>query len=97
MPLTIKERNDRFEPAELGENLDQLHQDDHQALDHLIQASRLIDTLYFRQAWSGNEALRTELQAKAGQSDEDAGRYLCFDLNRGPWDRTSDHEPFIAG
>ncbi|KAJ1656475.1 hypothetical protein IWQ61_003961 [Dispira simplex] len=97
MSLTLRERISRFEPAPLGEDVSHLHADDRAALVKLVEVCKYIDMLYYRQAWKGNEALRAQLEAKAKQSPEVADQLLCFELNRGPWDRTTDHEPFIPG
>ncbi|KAJ1978814.1 hypothetical protein H4R34_003060 [Dimargaris verticillata] len=97
MPVDLGQKIARFEPAVLGEDISQLHPDDVRALKELAQVSQYIDTLYLRQYWSGNEQLRTDLRAKANQSEADAQRYTLFDLNRGPWDKTSHYEAFVSG
>ncbi|KAJ1929491.1 hypothetical protein IWQ60_001103 [Tieghemiomyces parasiticus] len=95
MAPSLKDRIRRFEPAVLGEDLSTLHTDDRAALKHLVEVCHRFDNIYFSQVWRGNPALREALRARAGESEADADRYLCFDLNRGPWDRTADHEPFV--
>ncbi|KAJ1973955.1 hypothetical protein H4R35_003846, partial [Dimargaris xerosporica] len=97
MPVDLGQKIARFEPAVLGEDISRLHPDDVRALKELAQVSQYIDTLYLRQYWSGNEQLRADLEAKVNQSEADAQRYTLFELNRGPWDKTSHYEAFVPG
>lgn len=56
----------------------------------LIQASEVMDDLYWRQSWDGD---RAELLAKA---PDDATRDL-IQLNFGPWDRLNADTPLLGG
>ncbi len=59
----------RFAPTILTADLSNLAARDRQALSKIIAAAKLLDPLFLRQAWSGNEALKTKLEA-----DKDYGR-----------------------
>ena len=53
----------RFAPTELTADVSKLSPKDRQALDKIIAAAKLLDPLFLRQVWSGNEALEKKLQA----------------------------------
>ena len=92
----------RFAPVDLAVDLSALPANERDALRLLIQASQVIDALYLRQVWAGNETLLQALAAEAGEgSGADASlARACLDyfiLNKGPWSRIDDNEPFIPG
>src|SRR4051812_49157364 len=58
----LRARLARFAPVDLSADLSSLPANEREALRLLILASRVIDSLYLRQVWAGNEAL---LQALA--------------------------------
>src|SRR5439155_5767830 len=45
----------RFAPTQISADLSRLSQADRQVLAKLVQASKIIDALFLRQAWAGNE------------------------------------------
>ena len=47
----------RFVPIDLTVDTSHLSPNDRAALKKLIEAARIIDRLFYRQLWSGNEAL----------------------------------------
>ena len=53
----------RFAPTEITADVSQLSAGDRQALTKIIEAAKLLDPLFLRQVWSGNEALRNKLAA----------------------------------
>src|SRR6185436_5113828 len=53
----------RFAPTVLTANTASLSPKDRKALTKIIAAARLIDPLYLRQVWSGNDALLQKLEA----------------------------------
>jgi peptidase M49-like protein len=66
-----------------------LNENERQVVAKLIEASKFIDEIFWRQASQSNPELRTHLQAQGG-----AG-YDYFLINRGRWDRLKENEPFI--
>jgi hypothetical protein len=56
----------------------------------LIEASKYLDEIYWRQVSEKNPELRKELAKTGGPAYE----YLV--INKGPWDRLKDDEPFIG-
>ena len=85
----------RFAPAELKVNTSALSAGDKQALQKLIDAARVIDSLFLTQRWSGNAALRAQLQ-KDGSALGKA-RLHYFDLNKGPWSELDGQIAFLPG
>ncbi|HEV8482343.1 MAG TPA: hypothetical protein VGV87_02195 [Blastocatellia bacterium] len=92
-PLAAKIR--RFAPTDIGADPSHLAEGDRKALDKIIEAAKLLDPLYLRQVWSGNEALKKKLEADT--SAEGNLRLHYFMINKGPWSRLDKNEPFIEG
>src|SRR5688572_364775 len=93
--LELARKIARFSPTTLTADTSKLTPKDRQALDKIIAAAKLLDPLFLRQVWSGNEALEKKLQAdKSG-----AGRLRLhyFYINDGPWSRLDEKKPFIEG
>jgi hypothetical protein len=93
----------RFAPAEIGADLSALLKSERDALARLIDAARVMDALFLRQVWAGNEAMLLELAQQAAipvgprASRTAATRLHCFLINKGPWDRLDRNAPFIPG
>ncbi|MEK6409826.1 MAG: hypothetical protein AABN34_23110 [Acidobacteriota bacterium] len=85
----------RFAPTDLSADTSHLSENDRKALDKLIQAAKLLDPIFLRQVWSGNEALLKKLEADT--SPEGRERLHHFMINKGPWSRLDKNEPFIDG
>ena len=85
----------RFAPTELTADVSKLSPKDRQALDKIIAAAKLLDPLFLRQVWSGNEALEKKLQADKTPAGRQRLHY--FYINDGPWSRLDNKEPFIEG
>jgi hypothetical protein len=90
----------RFAPADIVADVAALPANERQALVKLIDASRLMDSLFLRQVWAGNDAALQRLARAAVDdaraSDADA-RLHYFLINKGPWSRLDHNEPFIDG
>ena len=61
----------RFAPTDLAADLSGLSPGDRTALRHLVQAAQVMDALFLRQVWAGNESMFYEL---AGDDTPAAGR-----------------------
>src|SRR5687768_15820006 len=55
----------RFAPAEIGADLGALPPNERQALAKLVEAARVMDGLFLRQVWAGNDALLQRLSRDA--------------------------------
>ncbi|MGE0447672.1 MAG: hypothetical protein AB7P99_20785, partial [Vicinamibacterales bacterium] len=85
----------RFAPVDLTADISALPENERQALAKLIEASKVIDALFLRQAWSGNEALLLDLVRDT--SDLGRARLHYFLVNKGPWSALDENEPFVPG
>ena len=85
----------RFAPTVLTANTARLSAGDRRALQKIIQAAKLLDPLFLRQVWSGNEALHQKLEADKSIAGRQRLHY--FLINDGPWSRLDSNEPFIEG
>jgi hypothetical protein len=92
-PLAAKIR--RFAPTDITADTSRLSEGDRKALEKIIQAAKLMDSIYYRQVWSGNEALKKKLEADQSPLGRDSLHY--FIINKGPWSRLDKNEPFIDG
>ena len=73
-----------------------LDENERQVVAKLVEASKLIDEIFWRQVSEENPALRTRLAEQAKASPRDRAAYAYFLSNKGRWDRIADDEPFIA-
>jgi len=85
----------RFAPTTLTADTSKLAPKDRQALDKIIAAAKLLDPLFLRQVWSGNDALDKKLMADKTAAGRQKLHY--FYINDGPWSRLDNNEPFIEG
>jgi len=84
-----------FAPVDLTVDVSALPENEQRALGKMIEAARIMDTLFLRQAWAGNAPMLLALLADktpAGQA-----RLREFIRNKGPWDRLAHDKPFVDG
>jgi hypothetical protein len=91
----LKRMTARFAPVDLTANVAALPAGERQALAKLVEAARLMDALYVRQVWAGNEAMFLDLVRDT--SDLGRARLHYFLINKGPWSRLDHNEVFIPG
>ncbi|MGK2856908.1 MAG: dipeptidyl-peptidase 3 family protein [Thermoanaerobaculia bacterium] len=65
-------------------------------LEKLVEASRIIDDIYWIQVAEENTRVKAELETAATASPEHAKALALFTMNHGRWDRLSEDEPFVA-
>jgi hypothetical protein len=85
----------RYAPVELRADVSRLPDSERVALAKLVQASRIVDALFLRQVWAGNEALLLALAPDRTPLGE--ARLAAFLRNKGPWDRLDGDRPFLPG
>jgi len=90
----IEKRVAQFAPVNLSADLSPLTDEDRKVLGKLVEAAKLMNEIYLRQAWTGNPAMRQQLQSDGGEHAEAARQY--FAINFGPWDRLAERQPFIG-
>jgi hypothetical protein len=100
----------RFAPADIGADISSLPDRERRALARLVDAAKLMDSLFMRQVWAGNEAMLEELARKAivgSRAGSGAGGKAAFStpftrlhyflINKGPWSRLDHDRVFIPG
>jgi hypothetical protein len=85
----------RFAPVELRADISSLPESEREALRRIIEAARIMDPLFLRQVWAGNQALLMELLGDSSGLGE--ARQHAFIINKGPWSRLDHDAPFIPG
>ena len=92
---TLQTMAARFALTEIGADLSKLSAADRRVLAKLVDAAKIIDALFLRQAWSGNEAMLLDL----ARDETPAGRARLhyFLINKGPWSRLDHNQPFVPG
>jgi len=85
----------RFAPVEIGADISDLPAAEQQALVRMLEAALIMDTLYLRQVWAGNESLLAQIQNDT--SPLGTARLHYFRINKGPWSRLDHNAPFIPG
>src|SRR5215813_11857700 len=85
----------RFAPTTLTADTSKLSANDRQALSKIIAAAKLLDPLFLRQVWSGNDGLEKKLLADKSAAGQQRLHY--FYINDGPWSRIDSNEPFVDG
>ncbi|HEX4959839.1 MAG TPA: peptidase [Thermoanaerobaculia bacterium] len=90
----IQKRVAQFAPTPFSADLSPLSTEDRKVLDKLVEAAKLMNEIFLRQAWTGNPALREELKTLQGANAAATRDY--FTINFGPWDRLAERQPFIG-
>jgi len=85
----------RFAPVDLTADVSKLPDNERQALGKLVAAAKIFDGLFLRQVWEGNETMLLDL----AQDNSPLGlaRRHYFVINKGPWSRLDENQPFIPG
>ena len=83
----------QFAPTPLTADVAGLSSQDRQALAKLIEAGHVIDHIFLRQLWSGNEDLLRRLQRDTSPLGKQ--RLHLFWLYKGPWSDLNDHRAFL--
>jgi hypothetical protein len=85
----------RFAPVEITADISKLPASEKSALAKMVKAGYVMDALFLRQVWAGNENLLLQL-LKDG-SVLGRARLHYFLINKGPWSRLDSNKPFIPG
>jgi hypothetical protein len=85
----------RFAPTDIKVDLAKVSAADRKVLAKLVEASKIMEAIFQRQVWVGNDAMLVELARD--QSPEGRARLHNFIINKGPWDRLDHNKPFVPG
>jgi len=91
----LKTMTARFAPVDLSADLNKLPANERQALSKLVEAAKVMDALFLRQVWAGNETMLLNLVQDT--SEIGRARLHYFLLNKGPWSRLDHNDSFIPG
>jgi hypothetical protein len=89
----LKKMEAAFAPVPLNVDVKALPESEKKALASIIQAAQIMDGLYLRQVWAGNEARLLDLLQD--QSELGRARVRMFALYKGPWIRLEENRPFL--
>ena len=85
----VKPRPEIYETVQLTTDLSQLSDSEREMLPLLIEAAKIMDGLFWQEAYPEEKAI------DESQLDEAALKF--FDVNYGPWDRLDGNKPFVEG
>lgn len=85
----VMQRIGIYAPVELTADLSALSDTQRALIAKLIEASEIMDGLFWKQAYGDKDALLNSLQ------DENTRRFA--EINYGPWDRLAGDRPFVDG
>jgi len=90
----IAERRAQFVEQSLTADVSHLSAGDREALIHLVEAARVMDEIFWLQAWAGNPGFAPDVAALEGDGAEAAQNY--YRIMYGPWDRLVHNEPYLG-
>ncbi|GGW80522.1 dipeptidyl-peptidase 3 family protein [Alteromonas halophila] len=79
-----------YEPVTLQSDLSHLSSDQHEMLSILIDAAKIMDDLFWQQAFYKDKS-----EFLAGLKNDDVNHFAM--INYGPWDRLNGEAPFLSG
>lgn len=85
----VAEKLATYREVRLTTDLSQLSEKEKQMIPLMIEASKIMDQLFWYEAYGDKEAFISSL------TDEATQKYAM--INYGPWDRLANNEPFIEG
>ncbi|HLE60721.1 MAG TPA: hypothetical protein VI700_04225 [Thermoanaerobaculaceae bacterium] len=90
----VKARRTQFVQGTLDADTSSLSAPDLKALDRLVNAARIVDQIFLRQAWVGNPTFAPRVAALTGPDAQAVKDY--YRIMAGPWDRLKGFEPFLG-
>lgn len=88
-PNPIVDKLEDYKTVKLTTDLSQLSDNEKAMLPKLIEAAKIMDELFWFEAYGDKDALMSEI------TDEAMVKYL--NINYGPWDRLDDNKSFLDG
>jgi hypothetical protein len=92
---TLQQMAARFAPTDISADLSALSESDRRVVARLVEASKIVDGLFLRQVWAGNDAMLADLARD--RSAEGRARLHYFLINKGPWSRLDHNAVFVPG
>ena len=91
----LKQMSARFAPVKIKYDTSKLSSGDRKALAKLIEAAKVLNSIFMDQLWSGNRDLYQELEKDTTPLGK--ARLHYFWLNKGPWSDLDAHTAFLPG
>ncbi|HET6146180.1 MAG TPA: hypothetical protein VFH68_01515 [Polyangia bacterium] len=91
----LKKLAARLAPVDLNADVDRLPANERAALALILRAAQIMEPLFRRQVWAGNETLFSELIRDSTPLGRE--RLHAFLQNQGPWLRLDEERPFLPG
>lgn len=85
----LKQKLDMYTTVRLTSDLSQLTEKERQMIPLLIEAGKIMDKLFWYEAYGKGDSLLAALDNNAAKQ--------FVQINYGPWDRLNNNEPFIEG
>jgi hypothetical protein len=85
----------RFAPVEISADITQLPAGERRALAKIVQSGWIMDALFLRQVWAGNQSMLLDLLKD--ETPLGRARLHYFLINKGPWSRLDSNAAFISG
>jgi len=96
----LKEQIARYAQVDISYDENLLSEPERTALAKIVQAGAVMDEIFLRQVWDGNEALRRQLVEKMGTDGENKelwkDLYHFYRINFGPWNRLEHDVAFVG-
>src|SRR2546427_8349738 len=91
----LQQMSDDIATTEIGVDLSKLSEGDRRVLAKLVEASKIVDALFLREVWAGNDAMLLDLVRD--ESPLGRARLHYFLINKGPWSRLDHNAVFVPG
>jgi hypothetical protein len=92
---TLQKKTARFAPVDITADVASLPPNERQALARILEAAELMDALFMRQVWGGNQPMLLSLLRDGSPLGRE--RLRAFLLHRGPWDTLDEDAVFVPG
>ena len=90
LPMSkIDQKVKEFKKVELDADISHLSDDQREMINHLIDVARIMDEIFWQQAYGDKDELLNRIQTE--------GLKTFVRINYGPWERLNDNQPFIEG
>jgi Peptidase family M49 len=91
----LKKKISRYSLTVVSASTASLSRNDRLALQKIIEAAKLMDPLFLKQDWSGNLAMKKQLEKDTTALG--GLRLHYFNIEKGPWSSLDNGEPFVPG
>lgn len=94
--ILLQKQLNRYAPIHLDAELNGLSEADKKALTFIIKASLIIEEIFYKQVWYGNDKLRDWLKEHSSASDFDKLKWMYYLINKSPWSCLDENKAFLT-